>query len=237
MNIIKKTLLLIGFFSILTSTSLAQYEYAGLTFGEENGKICRFGASGKKTADLEAQIIEHLAKCEDEKRNPFEWDQGAPDGVNVIFRVSGDLDKIHSLAQKSADKRPSWIWAGAKSITSMKIHLCADGTGWINFYEGDRHVGASPCQTSERKDQPAACQTSLGTKCTESKGGSEMGHLNHKKQWMAWAIPIKNKVEGIFIHAGSFLNYSLGCVRIPHPYAQTVYQMAGKGCGVCIIHE
>ena len=236
MNILKIALFVSLFFTTPVSTASAQYEYDGLKFGEADGKICRFGASGKKTQELENQIYEHLWKCEQEKRNPFEWDNGAPDGVNVIFRVHGDLGKIHSLVQKSADKRPSWIWADAKSITSMKIHLCADGTGWINFYEGDKQVGATACQTSERKDQPAEGQTSLGTKCTEKKGG-EMGHLNHKKQWMAWAIPIPNKVEAIFIHAGSFLNYSLGCIRIPHPYAETVYRMSGNGCKVDIIHE
>ncbi len=229
MNIIKKSLFIIIFLVFSTITGNATtYEYDDITIGETSGKICQYGASGPYSKQAEESIFSHLQKCEDEKRNPFDWQHDAPQGVNIVFRVSGDLDKIHRLASTPNGRSTCWIWANCSKITDVRINLKEDGFGWVDLFEDSKWVGTTTCRSSTREKQPKDGVCNLGAKCMERKN-EEFGYNSKKfKRWMAWAVPLENKVEGIFLHAGSFDPKSTphGCVRLPHPYAKIIHTLS-----------
>lgn len=240
MNFFKQILVAIFFILALTSQSQADsITLDGLTFGESNGKLLRFGASGKKTPEAERVIMAHLAGCQSKNLNPFLWDVGAPAGTTIIWRVSGDLKNIHQLLGKTSKQpdRPlsGWIWSGITKSVSISINLHENGSGWVDILEDDNIVGRSPCQCSTRESQPASGTWSIGQKFEEHEN-SQVGRRS-KWGWMAYAMEIKNSVEGIRIHSGSFLNQSHGCVRVPEPFARSLRDLLQTGSVVKITYK
>lgn len=216
----------------------------GLTFGSKDGNLTLVGVSTRKEL-LPAEkpgIVSKIRDCEKAGLHPFKWQEKVPEGVSLLFPVSGQLAKIHENLKDfcSGNKRhPSWIWAGIneEKPLSLSIHMYANGEGWIDIFQDGKKVGYTPCMSSPRSKQMKTGLWSIASKGNETQNG-EKGRMSVKWGcWMSWALEIENSVGGCYLHGGSLISESDGCVHLPRPVAKVLYHLLRKGDAVEIFHE
>lgn len=231
-----------AYFTLNSVAGTKPIKFGNLTF-QSKGTFVLFGGTG--TPDTE-QAIQGNVEAREVIRNmrksnahPFTWQASAPSGITFIFPVSGNLQDIYEAEKEYGSKaKPSWVWLGASdsSPVTIKIYLDVEGDGYIDLYQSDQKIGHMPCKSGVRSKQPIAGNYSVKEKCTERLTG-EYGRMSRKwNSWMSWALEIENPNLGCYIHGGSLMSLSDGCVRVPRPGAEIIYNLAKQGSKIVITY-
>lgn len=232
--------------AFFTNPSFAQgpqpVKFGKLTF-QKDGVFALFGGTGTpdteeaKRSNAEARNV--IKEMRQSKAHPFTWQASAPEGVTFIFPIDGELRDIHeALKQYSKGPKPSWVWMGFSSSTpvTIKVYLDPKGDGHIDLYQSEQLIGYMPCKSGLRSKQPHAGNWSVKEKCTESEVG-ELGRMSRKwNSWMSWALEIENTNPGCYIHGGSLMSPSDGCVRVARPGARIIYEIVKTGSKIVITY-
>lgn len=254
MNFVKKTLVMLAFISTMLVRGRTQTleKFGNLSFGaEETGLLFRIGTSlpPRERAKIKPAVDDYIDKCMKNKVHPFHWFENAPAGVTFTFPVSGNLKDIYRELGKidfgkidTCKGRPCWLWNDTLKITSLIVHLNQTGAGFLELFENDKVVGWISCQSCDRPNQPKEGTCSIVKKWTQRDDKDAFPNELGKRSitadsWMPWAMELNNTTGGIFLHGGSLLTDSLGCIRGPRPAMELLYHLSKVGMKVRIQYD
>ncbi len=249
LNLMKNVIKVLFFFlTIFTSTKLTAgiLKVGDCVFGQEGGDLVKVSWNGD-TSGITMPDKSFVASKIAEKQHPLSWHKDLHPNLDLVWTISGDIDKINQMVDSNqpTNRPATWIWSGVKATENINlvINLDKKGVGRITIWQAGKKVGSCRCRSSsDTAKVPTGSRTITG-KNYESHDGRPARKSNKaskkagKDVWMYYAMCLGDETDGFFLHGGNQAGESGGCIRIPYYMDQYIYHLTRVGVRVEITQD
>lgn len=227
-------------------------EGSKVTFGNPNGELVLRGYN-KDEATSFAEILNPVcADCWKKQLHPWMWKDevdsvlGDDLSAELIWLVSGSYKDLQSELEKDGGQHASFIWLGLDPAAKKRIVITLepDGIGMIRIYQGEEMlVAQGRCSSGDRTKendnglipQPNPGVYSMKSKATKlDEDGIKSVWSRAAQCWMKWALCL-DPVRAIYVHAGSLLDPSAGCIHVSFGFAAQLFNRVPIGSSFEVI--